>query len=403
MTDSPSIKAVFPKKTAPDYPDALKPENVRAVLRFHRSVPGYRATPLHCLPELAARLGLRNIYVKDESPRFGLKAFKALGATWALARILCEKLGLEPSDVDFLDLKQAAVRLEDMVFVTATDGNHGRGLAWAASLLGCRSVVYMPAGSARSRVTAIEQEGATVRVTDRNFDGAVRMAAAAARDNGWHLVQDTAFEGYAKVPAWVVQGYTTMAREVLEQLGEKGLETPTHLFLQAGVGSMAASVLGYYANTLGDACPRTLIVEPHQANCMYESALADDGTPKAVKGDLNTIMAGLACGEPSPFAWKVLRDFAAGFVSCSDDVAVVGMRRLARPLGNDPSIVSGESGAVGIGLICRLAADRTLAGIKERIRLDRDSVLLCFSTEGDTDPDNYRAIVYGRPDGGKRA
>jgi diaminopropionate ammonia-lyase len=393
MTDNPSITAVFPKKKVPAYPDGLKRENVESVFRFHQSVPEYQATPLHCLPELAGHLGIKNIYVKDESLRFGLNAFKALGATWAVAGILCDKLGCELSDIDFPRLKRAATRIKDTVFVTATDGNHGRGLAWAASRLGCQAVVFMPAGSAKNRVKAIEKEGAKVWVTDKNYDDTVRIAAGAAKENKWHLVQDTAFKGYEKVPVWIVQGYTTMAREALEQLMDKGLEMPTHLFLQAGVGSMAASVLGYYANTLKEACPRTFIVEPDQAACLYQSALADDGTLKTVGGDLKTMMAGLACGEPNPFAWRILRDFAAGFISCPDEVAAFGMRQLARPHGNDPAIVSGESGAVGIGLICRLAADGKFNEIKEKISLTRASVVLCFSTEGDTDPDNYRAIV----------
>jgi diaminopropionate ammonia-lyase len=397
MTDNSSITAVFPKKKVPAYPDALKQENVQSVFRFHKSVPGYDATPLHCLPELAHHFGMKNIYVKDESFRFGLNAFKALGATWAVAGILCEKLGRALSHIDFPRLKQAAAQPKDMVFVTATDGNHGRGLAWAASQLGCQAVVFMPAGSAESRVKAIEKEGAKVWVTDKNYDDTVRMAARAAKKNGWHLVQDTAFKGYEKVPTWIVQGYTTMAREVLEQLMDRDLEMPTHLFLQAGVGSMAASVLGYYANTLQDGCPRTIIVEPNQADCLYQSALADDGTPKAVRGDLKTMMVGLACGEPNPFAWSILRDFAACFISCPDEVAALGMRQLARPHGNDPAIVSGESGAVGIGLLCRLMTDDKLAGIKEQINLNQASIVLCFSTEGDTNPDNYRAIVNGQP------
>jgi diaminopropionate ammonia-lyase len=396
MTDKPSIMAVFPKKKMPAYPDELKRENVQSVFRFHKSVPEYQATPLHCLPDLAHHLGVKNIYVKDESLRFGLNAFKALGATWAIAGILCEEVGYTLSDIDFPRLKQAAAQLEDVVFATATDGNHGRGVAWAASRLGCQAVVFMPAGSAESRVKAIEKEGARVWVTDKNYDDAVRMAAGAAEKNGWHLVQDTAFRGYEKVPVWIVQGYTTMAREVLEQLMDRDLEMPTHLFLQAGVGSMAASVLGYYANVLRDACPRTIIVEPNQADCMYQSALADDGTPKAVGGELKTMMVGLACGKPNPFAWSVLRDFASGFVSCPDEVAALGMRQLAGPHGDDPAIVSGESGAVGVGLLRRLMADRKLTGIKEQIGLDQASVVLCFSTEGDTDPKNYRAIVNGQ-------
>ena len=395
MADNSSIKAVFPKKKVPAFPEALKPEHVQPVFRYHKSIPGYQLTPLHCLPALAGHLGIKNIYVKDESLRFGLNAFKALGATWALAGILSEELGCTLREIDFLHLKQAAGHIKQMVLATATDGNHGRGVAWAAAQLGCRAVVFMPVGSSAYRVKAIVKEGAKVWVTDKNYDDTVRMAADAAKKNGWYLVQDTAFEGYEKIPAWIVQGYTTMAMEVLEQIRAGDLEMPTHLFLQAGVGSMAASILGFYANTLKGDCPKTFIVEPRQADCFYQSALADDGSPRAVKGALKTIMAGLACGEPSPYAWRVLRDFAAGFISCPDEVAAVGMRRLARPRGNDPAIISGESGAVGIGLICRLAADNRLAGIKEQMNLNPASVVLCFSTEGDTDPENYQAIVKG--------
>ncbi len=395
MTSDPSIKAVFPKKRVPAYPDVLKRENVQSVFRYHKSIPGYQTTPLCCLHGLAGHLGIRNIYVKDESQRFGLSAFKALGATWAVAGILCEELGWTLPGINFLDLKKAASQIKDMVFVTATDGNHGRGVAWAAAQMGCQAVVYMPAGSSESRVNAIQKEGATVWVTDKNYDDTVRLAAGAAKENGWRLVQDTAFKGYQKIPVWIVQGYTTMAEEVLEQLKDKGLEMPTHLFLQAGVGSMAASVLGYYANTLRDACPRTIIVEPDQADCMYRSALADDGMPRTVRGDLKTMMAGLACGEPNPWAWNILRDFAAGFISCPDEVSAIGMRQLAKPRGNDPPLVSGESGAVGVGLLCQLLADSGLAGIRAQTSLNQASVVLCFSTEGDTDPGNYRAIVNG--------
>lgn len=393
MNHHPSIKAVFPTRKAPSYPDVLTRANVRSVIKFHESIPGYRATPLYCLPELAGHLGVSRIYVKDESLRFGLKAFKALGATWAVAGIICEKLGWSLSAVDFSELKKAAVRLTDLTFVTATDGNHGRGLAWTAAQLGFKAVVYMPAGSARVRVKTIENEGAMVRVTENNYDDTVRLAAEAAKTNGWHLVQDTAFEGYEKIPSWIVQGYTTMAEEVLEQLKAEALELPTHLFLQAGVGSMAASVLGYYANTLGKDCPRTFIVEPAQADCFYQSALADDGTPKTVRGELKTMMAGLACGKPSPFAWRILRDFADGYFICPDEIAAVGMVQLAKPLGNDPPVVSGESGAVGIGLLRELLSGGRYDGIRRAMKLDRASRVLCFSTEGDTDPDNYRAIV----------
>ena len=401
-----SIKAVFPEKRSPICLEDLKQDQeernqnerkrTKQVRAFHKSVDGYAATPLHSLSKLAGHLGIKNLYVKDESYRFGLNAFKSLGATWALARILGEKLGKPVSGLDFSCFKQPSVkeRIENMVFVTATDGNHGRGLAWAAGQLGCRSVVFMPAGTVQTRVENIQKEGASVCVTDKNYDDTVRLAAAAAKENGWTIVQDTAWDGYERIPAWIVQGYTTMAAESLEQIIIQGDVLPTHMFVQAGVGSMAASVLGYYAGQLNQACPRTYIMESDQADCMYQSAIIDDGIPRRVGGLLNTIMAGLACGEPNPFAWKVLRKFSHGFISCSDGVAVRGMQLLAKPRGDSP-IVSGESGALGPGLVHCLMTDPKFSALKEKMKLNRDSSVLCFSTEGDTDPENYQKIIHG--------
>ena len=393
-----SIKAVFPEKRPPTYPQDLKPDRVKQVRAFHESVDGYGATPLCRLPGLATHLGIKNFYVKDESSRFGLNAFKSLGATWALARILGEKLNLPVSRLDFFYFKQFSVRekIKEMVFVTATDGNHGRGLAWAAGQLGCRAVIFMPAGTVRHRKENIEKEGARVCVTDMNYDDTVRFAAGEARKNGWTLVQDTAWEGYEQIPAWIVQGYTTMAGESYEQIEKFGGGSPTHMFVQAGVGSMAAAVLGYYANQMNLDCPATYVIESDQADCFYHSALANDGKPRGVGGKLNTIMAGLACGEANPFAWEILRDFSHGFISCSDGVAVRGMQLLAHPMPGDRPIVSGESGALGPGLIHCLMTDPRFSEIKEKMGLTRASSVLCFSTEGDTDPDNYRKIIQKR-------
>ena len=392
-----SIKAVFPGKRPPLYPKDMKSDRVKQVRTFHESVDGYAATPLVSLSKLAGSLGIKNLYVKDESSRFGLNAFKSLGATWALARILGEKLGQPVPLLDFSFFKQPAIKekIGNMVFVTATDGNHGRGLAWAARLFGCKAVIFMPAGTVNSRIENIQKEGARVHITDKNYDDTVRLAAGAAKENGWTIVQDTAWEGYEKIPAWIVQGYTTMAAESLEQITEKGFDIPTHLFVQAGVGSMAAAVLGYYANQMNQDCPSFFIMESDQADCLYQSALFDDGRPRAVGGDLNTIMAGLACGEANPFAWQILRDFSTGFVSCSDGVAVRGMQILANPGTYDRPIVSGESGAVGPGLVHCLMTDPKFSDLKEKMKLTRDSSVLCFSTEGDTDPENYQKIIHG--------
>lgn len=329
MTDIDALKinAVFPEYRTPRPPRDLSPEAARQVRAFHQTLPGYAPTPLCRLPGLAEALGVRQIYVKDESPRFGLNAFKALGATWAVAQILCRELGMDPATADFslFSREEVKEKISGMSFYTATDGNHGRGLAWAARLLGCKAFVFMPRGSVRIRVDNIRAQGAEVRVTDVNYDNTVRMAASAAKANRGFLVQDTAFDGYEEVPAWVVQGYTTMAGEVPEQIRAFHGPLPTHLFLQAGVGSMPASVLGFYANALGRNCPDTFVVEPDRADCFYRSALADDGAPHAVDGDLDTMMAGLACGEPSPPAWEILRDYAKGFISCPDETAVLSL------------------------------------------------------------------------------
>lgn len=391
-----SIKAVFQEQKDPVFPGNLTREAVKPVRQLHESMNGYAKTPLHSLPGLARCLGIKNILVKDESHRFGLNAFKSLGAAWAMVRIMAEKLGKNQENQDFSFFQQSGVRekIRDLVFVTATDGNHGRGMAWAAKILGCKAVVYMPAGTVAIRVKNIENQGAKVIVTNCNYDDSVRLAAQAAKENNWHLVQDTAMEGYEKVPAWILQGYTTMAAEALEQVEEKGHDLPTHLFLQAGVGSMPAAVLGYYANVFKKLCPATYIMEPDKADCMYRSALAGDGRPRTVTGALDTMMAGLACGEPNPFAWKILRDFSAGFFSCADQVAARGMQLLARPNPGDPGIVSGESGAVGIGLIHYIMTDPVFVRFKEKMNLGPGSTLLCFSTEGDTDPDNYQKIVH---------
>ncbi len=389
------VNGIFQSPLTENYPKELSGSCAAEVRRFHKTMAGYTPTPLVCLPVLADRLGIGGMYVKDESFRFGLNAFKSLGATWALARIVCEKLGTDVHNVDFSFFRQAEIRekIRHITFATATDGNHGRGVAWAAGQLGCRAKIFMPAGTVPARVANIEKEGAQVRVTDVNYDDTVRMAARTAEEKGWTMVQDTAWEGYETIPLWILQGYTTMADEVLEQIREKNLPLPTHLFLQAGVGSMAAAVLGYYVNVLGEDCPATYILEPDRADCMYQSAMAGDGKPRAVSGALDTMMAGLACGEPNPFAWNILSDFSSGFISCSDGAAVLGMRRLAHPEPGDPAIVSGESGAVGPGLAEAIMTDPTLDDMKENMGFNRDTVLLCFSTEGDTDPVNYRKIT----------
>ncbi|WP_228728327.1 diaminopropionate ammonia-lyase [Brevibacillus composti] len=366
-------------------------------LRFHRSFAAYEPTPLRALDHLAQEWGVGGIFVKDESYRFGLNAFKVLGAAYAIGCCLSQRLGIPIDEASFELLRSAEAKqkLGTITFVTATDGNHGRAVAWAAQQLGQKAVIYMPKGAAQERVEAIQQTGAEVIVTDGNYDEAVRLSSRMAEQHGWQVVQDTAWEGYTEIPRWIMQGYTVMAAEAIAQLQEKtGRTRPTHVFLQAGVGSMAAAVLGYLVNRFADDPPLAVIVEPAAADCMYRSALSPDGSPYAVSGDLHTIMAGLSCGEPNPFAWEILREHAAAFVRCPDYVAAQGMRLLAAPLGGDPRVVSGESGAVGIGVLAELIRDGRQAELRERLQLGADSVILCFSTEGDTDAGQYREIVW---------
>ena len=354
---------------------------------FHRSFPQYAPTPLVALKALAARLGLERICVKDESFRFGLNAFKVLGGSYAIGRHIAALLGLEADKPSYAALTSAQSRraLGDAVFFTATDGNHGRGVAWTARELGCRAVVRMPRGTVDSRVRNIRALGAEVSVENMNYDACVRLAAQQARETpGGVLVQDTAWEGYTQIPMWIMQGYLTMALEADEQMDAP----PTHVFLQAGVGSMAAAVAAYFAGKYAQTPPKIIILEPSAANCFYRSA--GRGQIEAVEGDMPTMMAGLACGEPSPIAWDILHALASAFLSCEDTVTEQGMRLLGRPLDGDPAITSGESGAVGTGALWEIMAD---AQAREALALDERSRVLLISTEGATDPVNYLRVM----------
>jgi len=376
--------------------DILSYDVIKQVKQFHQSFPEYSRTPLRSLDRLAAHLGVAGIYVKDESYRFGLNAFKVLGGSYAMAKYLAQRLGKDMDEVDYLKLTSDQVRdeLGEITFVTATDGNHGRGVAWTANRLRQKSVVYMPKGSSLTRLNNIRGEGAEASIIDGNYDDAVRLAADNAANNGWVVVQDTAWDGYEEIPVWIMQGYGTMAAEAAEQLGEYGIDRPTHVFCQAGVGSLAGAVQGYFAATLGDRRPKTIIVEPDLADCLYKSVQANDGRPHAVTGDMPTIMAGLACGEPNTISWKILRDYSNAFFSCPDWVAAKGIRVLGNPLPGDDRVISGESGAVTAGLLAELLTCPNLAKAKEQLRLNEHSQILLFSTEGDTDPEKYRSIAW---------
>ncbi len=369
-------------------------EHVARARAFHQSFPQYAPTPLVALPGLARRMGLGGVWVKDESWRFGLNAFKVLGGSFAMASFVARRTGHPVEEMSYQRLTGEELRREfgQATFYTATDGNHGRGVAWAARQLGQRAVVHMPKGSSPTRYANIAREGARVTVEEVNYDDCVRMAAAeAAADPNGVVVQDTAWEGYEEIPAWIMQGYGTMASEAAEQLGEP----PTHIFVQAGVGSMAGAVQGWFANRYPDRPPRVTVVEARAADCLYRGAVAGDGEVRTVGGDLDTIMAGLACGEPNPIGWDILRNHASGFASCPDWVSALGMRVLGAPCRGDSPVISGESGAVGMGLLAAITLGESCPGLRRELGLDGNSRVLLFSTEGDTDPEQYRNIVWG--------
>jgi diaminopropionate ammonia-lyase len=371
------------------------PDMARQVRSFHKTMPGYGPTPLVSLEALSKYLGVHKIRVKDESYRFGLNAFKVLGASYALTSALRNKAGPKDGTLSLSLFRnpETQKRLGEITVITATDGNHGRAVAWSAHQLGCSAVVYMPKGSSPIRLENIRACGAEATIIDGNYDDAVKLAAEKAKQNGWLLLQDTAWPGYESIPGRIMQGYLTMFEEAFEQLGD---DVPTHVFVQCGVGSFAASLQAYLVARFGHDRPLVAVVEPKNAACFYESIVAGDGRGHKAGGNLDTIMAGLACGEPSTLAWDILRDYADVFVACSDGPALRGMRVLGNPLAGDDRIISGESGAVTLGLLYALMRQPTLIPSKEALHLNDRSGILLFSTEGDTDPDHYREVVWGR-------
>jgi len=371
MKDSIQIYANHP--AGGRLPEIFSENNYRKVRSFHESLDVYRPTPLAAMDCAAEQMCIKGMYVKDESKRFGLNAFKGLGASYAV------------------DMVIRTCGEEHPVFVTATDGNHGRAVAWAADRAGCRSFVFMPEGSKEVRADAIRDMGdVTVEIMDRNYMGCVKHASEFADRNGYHLVQDTGFAGYEDIPNAITLGYTTLAAEIAEQMEAAG-QMPTHVFLQAGVGSMAGGVLGWMKDHYGDECPTVSIVEAADSACCFESARQNRMV--AIEGNTPTIMAGLNCGEPNIFTMPVLKDHASFFFKCADEITELGMRSLARPSGSDPAVVSGESGAVTYGLVRAVCEDPAFAEMKKALGINRDSVIAVISSEGDTDPDGYRRIV----------
>lgn len=348
-----------------------------AVRAFHRSLPAYAPTPLRVCPGVAASLGLGAIYVKDEGYRFGLLAFKALGASWAL-HLIRERQG------------------GGMTVSTATDGNHGRAVAWAARQLGLPAVIYIPAHAAPARIANIRGEGARVELVPGTYDDAVRQCARDGAANGWQVVADVGYDGYLDIPHRIVEGYSTLFEEIDEQLAQQHAPAPDVVVVQAGVGSLLHAAVDHFRAR--EAQPRLVVVEPVESDPLFASINTEDGRPTHSTGRQNSIMAGLNCGTVSLAAWPTVRRGVELFLTISDEYAERAMRLLAHPPSGDLPIVAGESGAAGLaGVLAlldhpRLYAARNFLGLGPALRV------LVINTEGATDPEGYARVVGMPPD-----
>lgn len=376
----------------PDDAELLGRDAAQMVEQFLEHRDGHRPTPLVSLPQLAEQLGVASIALKDEGHRLGLGSFKALGGSYAVIRLVLEEAAnVLGRDIDVAELKSDAVRAiaSAMTFACATDGNHGRSVAMGAQLVGARCAIFVHSGVSEERIAAIARYGAEMIRVDGNYDDSVHEAARVAADNGWITVSDTSWPGYERIPGFVMQGYTALLSEALRQMPE----SPTHVFVQAGVGGIAATVAGHFSVLFGDKRPFFVVVDPSKAACLYESARA--GHAVKVAHEDSTVMAMLECYEPSLVAWRILSHAADAFMTVDDPDAVNAMRLLANPSGSDPAVVAGESGGVGLAALLKIAADPTL---RTKIGLDAQSRIFLVNTEGATDPRLYQQLVGQTPE-----
>lgn len=370
--------------------DTLGPAGAARVESFLAGFPDHPPTPVVALPGLARANGVAAIHLKTEGARLGLGSFKALGGAYAVALLVLEAAGRRLGRLlGFADLDDPAVRAiaAETTFACATDGNHGRSVAWGAARVGARSVVFVHRGVSAARVAAIAGFGAEMVRVEGSYDESVEEAARVAAREGWTVVSDTSWDGYERIPGLVMQGYTAIVAEALRQLPA----LPTHVFVQCGVGGIAAATAAHFALRLGADRPRFVVVDPARAACMFESARA--GRPVKVAEGEPTVMAMLDCYDPSPLAWRVLARLADGFMTVDEDEAVSVMRHLADPLPGDPPVVAGESGGVGLAGFLQAAADPE---VRAALGLGATSRVFAIVTEGATDPALYERLV-GRP------
>jgi diaminopropionate ammonia-lyase len=391
---------MFLLNTHPDYRKPLDPVDAKAVgvdavasvERFLAFRHAAQPTPLVTLPSLADHLGIAALHLKDESTRLGLGSFKALGGSYAVLRLVLDEatrqLGRSITDFGDLQLPEVQAVARRMTFGCATDGNHGRSVAAGAALVGARAVIFVHQGVSEQRAEAIAGFGADVVRVAGTYDDSVAEASRVCEENGWIVVSDTSWPGYEHIPAMVMQGYTAMVHEALEAIPEP----PTHVFIQAGVGGLAAAVAGHLRMVLGERRPTFVVVEPSRAACLYLTARA--GKPVKIEHGEPTVMAMLECYEPSLIGWRVLARCADAFMTIDEEEAVEAMRLLAHPTGNDRPVVSGESGGAGLAGLYRAIRDDDLAAA---LKLDRTTRALVINTEGATDPDRYAALVGATP------
>ena len=364
------------------YKTIITVNNFSTALAEINSWDGYKPTPLYHLSDLATKLGLGNIIYKDEGPRFGLGSFKALGGAYAGLRVLQRQMGGCACLQDIRAGKYAD-QVAGITLATATDGNHGRSLAWGAARFGAPCQIYIHRDVSHARADAMRNLGAIVTRIDGDYDASVDQVRRDAEKNGWFVVSDTSWDGYTAAPTDVMAGYGVMVHEIIQQLEQP----PTHIFLQGGVGGLAAAVAAMSRQHWGENAPRVVIVEPELAACLFASAMAGMRTDVTI--EVETLMAGLSCGEPSPLAWKILREQAQDFITIPEELVALSMRLLGQPLGQDPKIIAGESAIAGLAALIAAA----VGGLKETLGLTKTSRILLVGSEGATDIDIYNRLT----------
>ena len=375
----------------------LAPDDVAAAYAEISTWPGYAPTPLRSLDRLAEAIGVEAVAYKDEADRFDLGSFKALGGAYAVARLLQRELTIQLGlDVSLADVRSGALtdEIAKITVCTATDGNHGRSVAWGAQMFGCPCVIYIHAEVSAGRQIAMEAFGARVVRIDGNYDESVRAIEQDANRSGWYVVSDTSYEGYVELPRTVAAGYTVF----MEEIAAVEPEPWTHVFVQGGVGGLASAVCGHLWQRFGAQRPRMVVVEPAFAACLFESAHA--GAIRAVDVTQESLMAGLSCGEVSPISWEILRSCVDDFLAIDDALVAPCMRMLGEGRASAERIVAGESGVAGLaGLLA--ATERS--ELRAALDLRDDSRVLLIGSEGATDPDIYAELVGQRPEAVARA